>query len=372
MKTPLTLIQLKRLMLNVFFLFLISNALFSQSSHDYNKAIGVTTHFGFVIPHYTYLNHLNQGHVNVLEVSYQSKLSGKEPWHDSYKNIIRGVSLIYLGMGNDEVLGNGAGALAFFETPIIQKKIQWKFKAGFGLGYLSKRFDRAINNKNLVIGSHFNSLIYMNSTVQVPVTSRVTITSGLSLIHLSNGSFKIPNLGINISSVNVGATYSFGNSIPSEVFVTKNEKKANEFSIVVQVGGKEIEPIGGDKYLISEITLKYDHFISERIKLIGGTDFSYNASIKPTLFAEKREVVNNSYNFRNGIFSGFGVVMGRTEFGLQVGTYLFNKYKRMGGIYDKVYFNYDINRVIYLHLSMKAHLAVADYFGLGVGYKFVK
>ena len=89
---------------------------------------------------------------------------GNKKWQQSYNYPKTGFSAVAINLGNEKELGMGLGIFPFIELPINQRKINWRFKIGYGLGYIEKPFDRKTNYKNVAIGSQS---LYLNTNYTI-------------------------------------------------------------------------------------------------------------------------------------------------------------------------------------------------------------
>lgn len=86
---------------------------------------------------------------------------------------------------------------------------------GLGLGYLGETW---FTNENVLIGSHlnFSSRIALKLTTQI--TPSTKLSAGVDILHFSNAGTRVPNNGMNVSSISLGIIQSL------------NEKKAVDTS----------------------------------------------------------------------------------------------------------------------------------------------
>ncbi len=78
---------------------------------------------------------------------------------------------------------------------------------GWGIAYDTKTFYE--DSKNIYIGSHFNYAIRIESMFTSEISSKLLLMTGIKYMHYSNGSFILPNRGINSVSYKIGLAYQF-------------------------------------------------------------------------------------------------------------------------------------------------------------------
>lgn len=343
----------------------------SISAQESNKNFGLslTQHYGFISPHNALVNEIIKDHIKITELSFYQQTNGGNQWHRYYNYPVIGLSAVVFNTGNPESLGRIYGVLPFVDFPLNKWKIEWNLKFGYGIGFVEKPFNRKTNYKNLVIGSYLNALIYFNSHWNIPITERIKATAGISFTHLSNGSLKRPNLGINIFSTNAGVSYYFGNPVVKSL--SEVEKRKKEFSqvILASVGVKEISNIGGRKYMVYNTSYNILRTVSNKSSFGVGADFFYDSSLESLIKRLQNEDKGKLGNFRMGLSGIYSMDMGKISLLFQTGTYLYTSYNFDKKVYTRIGSRYRINDKIFVNLSLKTHFFVADFIEYGIGYR---
>jgi len=145
----------------LFFFLLVFIKGFTQESIN-SFGLKETFHIGSILPHRSEVNEIIEGHSFAYELSFVKPTIGKKEWQQLYKYPQVGISGLFMNLGNPKELGNAYGVFSFIDMPLNQRKINWRLKLGYGLGYIEKPFDKTTNYKNIAIGSHINALIYAN------------------------------------------------------------------------------------------------------------------------------------------------------------------------------------------------------------------
>ncbi len=344
-------------------------------AQDSIRSLGLkqTNHFGAILPHRQIVNEVIEGHTFASEVSFYKATSGKNNWQQQYNYPRLGVSALYVNFGNPTELGESIGVFPFIELPLNQRKIQLNFKVGYGIGYISKPFDRVNNYKNVVIGSFFNALIYLNLGVRLPLSQRVKLSSGLSIIHFSNGSFERPNLGVNIASISTGLSYEFGNKItPLTTEIVSREKKWTK-QLMVGFGVKETPPVDGPKYFVNTYSFNMIKLKRDKSSYGFGADLFYDASLQSTILrGDELAQTKESDNFRLGVIGIYSFDFGKISLLLEIGGYLYTKYEEQGFIYNRFTSRFNVSDKVFLNLGLKTHYAVADFVEAGIGINIGK
>ena len=168
-------------------------------------------HFGFILPHHADMRYLINSHVPGGEINFF-----KPPKKSSDENKCifyvpeRGIGVLFFDLGNPEQLGKGIAFSPYFNFKINRsEKFNLMLRVGSGIGYVTKPFDRLSNHKDNVIGSHLNGFMNMRLNTCLNFSNIFRMDAGIGIAHFSNGAVKLPNLGINIVTVNLGFALGF-------------------------------------------------------------------------------------------------------------------------------------------------------------------
>lgn len=340
---------------------------FCAATNAQKKKLVASTsfHYGFVIPHHPYLAHLTQGHTNGYEINVGYRTNGTKNWHQEYLQPYFGLGYVFFNLKNPTHLGYGHALYPYLYLPITKNEnFRWSIKVAYGIGYLTKHFDIEENYKNLAIGSGVNAFIHINNFIDFKISERLRGNTGFSFSHFSNGAFKIPNLGINIPSLNLGVVYKINEHtimLSDSIYrYTYNRKFQHKLLLAGAI--KEISPVQGPKYAVGTIGYSLYKKVSFKSALNTGLDIMYDSSI-PVQF--DRDSIQYSSNFeatRVGVNFGYNLEVGNLTLLFQPGFYLISKYKDQGMIYGRYGFAYHINKTIGIGVNVKTHFFVADYF----------
>ncbi len=352
----------------LFGLFLFFTTLVAQEK-DNDFGIQLNYHYGFISPHNVLVNEIVKGHTQMTEFSFFKQTTGKNQWEQFYNYPKIGISSVVINSGNDESLGNIYGLFPFVEFPLNHWKIKWNIKFGYGVGYIEKPFDRVTNYKNLVIGTHLNALIFFDNNWSIPVSKNLNTSVGLSLTHFSNGSIKRPNLGINIFAMNVGLNYNFGNTTLNEKSDEKRDRNLSQM-VVATTGFKEIDPIGGNKYMVYNVSYNAIKVVSNKSSFGVGADFFYNSSLEPLIVRLQNEDLGKKGNINVGLSGIYSLDLGKISMLFQTGGYVYRSYLQDKAVYTRIGTRYRFSGKLFFNLSLKTHFFVADFIEYGIGYKF--
>jgi hypothetical protein len=356
----------------------LSHAQFEHKLLSSNMLIEGKIHYGFLYAHHLELEMYN-AHFPAFEISFAQLTYGKYKWERAYNYPIIGITFFYSGIGYNPSLGQAYALMPFINFPLVKdKKFTFGFRFALGLGYLTQRFDRLTNYKNLAIGSHFNAAVNLMLEARYKINYFLTLTGGVSLQHFSNGSLKLPNYGINTPLVNVGVAYrpvkenrNIGDRFyaPVEPF-SVILRRSVEFNIGAMVGWKDMQAVYGERYMVYHLYENTMVQISRKSKVGIGLDLSYDPSQVTLLEMNGTPVENKLSVVRPGINAAYELILSKLGFLLNLGGYLGGKEKSNGPLYEKISVQYNFSKNFFASVMLKVHWGRADYIGWGVGYRF--
>lgn len=251
-----------------------------------------------------------------IDINILKQTTGKKDWQLRRNYPLIGLGITYTNYGIDSIYGKCIGVYPVWEMPIIRKeKLEWTCRIGFGVGYVTKRFERypswdTINN---LIGSHFNNFTVFSTDLRYKMNEHIHLQAGFNFSHISNGSFRLPNLGINMYGGHVGVRY-----FP----VTDNPKRiqrslptmSNRWMAQVRLGIGMIEynNVDGPMYPVYIVSALASKRYGSRNKVFGGIDYSHFTAIYAFQRANEVNPGDEKANSWEGsIFIGNEFLIGR-------------------------------------------------------------
>ncbi|NCU31909.1 MAG: hypothetical protein EOM23_02990, partial [Candidatus Moranbacteria bacterium] len=198
-----------------FFLVFITQDVSSQSNRSsFCSTLFVEgkIHSSFIIPHHTEMWVLTGGFFPSYELTLIRQTLGK----DSYMYLRRypriGLTYRYSDFGGSKYLGVSHAFMPFVNLHVLQiNRLQLDFMVALGVGYVTKKYHPTANYKNRAIGSNLNASVNFQLQARWPLTKITEFSSGISMQHISNGTFNTPNYGLNIPGFFAGLTFKLNN-----------------------------------------------------------------------------------------------------------------------------------------------------------------
>lgn len=316
------------------------------------------------------------------EINFQWQTHGTKEWQQRVRFPMWGIGLTYTDYGLDAVYGRALGIYPNLQMPLIKRKNwEWTLRAGFGLGYISTHYSHypAWDTVNVAMSSNINNFSLFMTDLRYHINTHWDAQIGLNYSHISNGTYHVPNLGVNMYGAHIGLRYFPVTSRPQKTIrdlkpLSKRWLVQGRFSM----GFTQYGPPLGPTYKIYLATLYVSKRWASKNKVYAGLDYSYHQDIYAFLRNNEIDPGQEAQN------SWKGAVLGGAEFGVgcfgiifQAGYYIHEAALRQDPYYEKLGAHiYLIQREkgalkeLFLSALLKTHLTVAEVaeFGFGMGF----
>jgi hypothetical protein len=336
----------------------------------YGKMIKHNARFTGPIPSSSY-----SAEINIFKKTY-----GQKEWHQRRNYPQIGVSLYYNNYNLADVYGQVIGIAPNIQIPIIKRSnLEWSFRIGMGIGYVTKPFERVpkANLQNTAIGGHWNNLSPFSTDLRYTINAHWDMQLGINFSHVSNAAFQQPNLGINMYGAHVGLRYFPVTSKPEKI-VRHLEPLKNRWLFQARLGGAFIESVGTADGALNPVYIAAA-YVSKRYwsknKVYAGLDYHYNSGVYTRIkIAEHHPGEENKYATQIAAFVGNEFLVGRLGILLQAGYYFQkldqqqdNIYQKLGGNFYFIQKEKGIVKEAFFSAILKTHMASAELFEMGLG-----
>jgi len=352
-------------------IFLLCSLSFSKA-HAQNffksPSLGLQGYYGSFLTNQPKAQLLRDSYSYFGEVSMQYQTDGRKAWQRANGLPQVGLAFFYGNTGSKKYMGSMAGVFPFVAWHIYTRKtFQSSLRAGAGLGWIQKPYDKITNHKAVLIGTHGNAYLNFVWQNQIQLFSNIHITAGLNFSHFSNGSSTLPNLGLNIPALSVGVIYSA--KAPTQLVKLRPDslfKKAS-FLIYTTAGLKQFPWIESKRYVVNTAQAEWNRRFSQTGKYSAGAILFYDRALEvdPSGILDVKRKGNK---VQAGVFVGYEHLFGRLSIPVLVGTYVYNR-DLYTILFQQLGFRYRINQNWSAQLAMKTHTGKADFIHLGVGYE---
>lgn len=316
------------------------------------------------------------------DVNFMLHTYGRKPWEQRRGYPTLGIALAYIDYGIADVYGSCIGLYPNITLPIISgRQLEWTLRVGDGIGYVTRRYSRAnpVDTVNVAIGAHLNDFLSLMTDLRYHVNEHWDVQLGANINHISNGSFRKPNLGVNMVGMHVGVRYFPVTSRPVHI-VRDLKPLSNRYLVQAHVGMSLVSSYtaGGPLYPVYNVAGYVSRRWHSHNKAFVGLDYAYHQNIYAFLrnngLAEGQERANS---YKATAFAGNEFIIGRVGIMLQVGAYLKKAYVTNPDVYEKVGGNYYFVmkeqgpvKELFISTSLKTHLNVAELGEVGIGVGF--
>jgi hypothetical protein len=344
--------------------------------------IGGSVQYGFLWSHRYNMGHLVRKHISSFEIDLNKTCPGDRCWQQSYHYPNTGIAVHVIPLGNPDELGTAIGVYPFVNFPLgnRHRKIKTNLRFGYGIGYITNPFDPIENHKNVAIGSHINACMALRLNETWQLNDKNFIELGLGMTHFSNGASKLPNLGLNIPFLNIGYHHSIcRTNLCTKTTPEFQAKVAHttalladpewHINVLLVSGFNDIDPPGGHRYGVLNIHSSIMKRTAQKHRWGAGLDLMYSDALRKKLALEDVHV-SVVENLQPGAKVCYELVLGRLSFPIEMGAYLYTRYKLSGPVYNRFAVHYLATDHLLLNVSLKTHFARAEYFEFGMGWKF--
>ena len=332
---------------------------------------GSTFHTGFLINHHNNMKIFNEQIPYLYELYIAKTTSGEKPWHSYYRYPQYGVSCMMFDLGSPSYLGRAYGIYPFlhFFLTNADRAVSWNMRVGAGVAYMKDIFDRMENYKNMAISTHFNAVLNLRMEGRIRVCAPLYLSGGWAFTHISNGTVKKPNAGLNYLTVYAGANYAFG----KEKFVEKADNNFDvdrkwHFTVYLSGGVKTYTIFDDAKYLASGLSLEASRLHHAFTRFCGTIDLFYDTSDYANLIVDEMDV-RRIQTVKPGLAAGYSFLFGELAANVQIGRYLYAKNQQYGLFYQRLALSYSLSDRLNVRFGLKTHWGQADYMEFAIGYR---
>ncbi|REE83177.1 lipid A 3-O-deacylase PagL [Lutibacter oceani] len=360
----------------VFFLLFTLQGVSQNETFKYNN-IQTDFFFGKPIEHDKKLKDAIEGNSFGVLLSFNTTNTKNTHFNKLYNYPERGYSFLYQNF-NSSVLGEVFGGYRHYSYNLKNtSNNQLKLISGFGLGYATKTYDAETNPKNQAIGSKLLASAFLKlQFFQLLKKEKLSVNTGVSLIHFSNIALKNPNLGINTVNLNLGINYLLE---PIKIATSKDENTISEidkklyFNLILRAGYNESLEINSGLFPFYTLTFYGSKTLNKFSNLTFGTDYFKSEFLKnhiKNINTEEGKTYNENDYSRAGIFVGHELMQNNFSFISQIGYTIYYPFPYVSRVYERFGLKYKLSKHLFSEITMKINLFRAEALEFGIGYKF--
>lgn len=358
----------------IFSLFIFNYKSLGQAPDSVKKPyeIGLEGQVGFVLKHTHKLAPIKTGTPYGWQLYYARIANGTKPWHQLFNYPTYGASLTYMSMGNKSVLGEAVVGLAYMQFKVIsfrESDISWHF--GTGLAYCNTVYDSEKNPLNYAISTSFSYSMQSQLMYNHELTEKLKFKIGAGITHISNGSIRKPNLGINIPTANIALFY---NPIRgSKVYYKKllePYKKDWRLNIAYNISFSRLDSASKVLYPAHVLSVYTSKRVNRIHSFLFGVEGIYDNSLKAEMERQKSWGLNPAEEIGRVLLTvGHELTISRLALATQIGLYVYRPFKTKSWSYQRIQLKYYLNKNLFIGSALRTHFATADGIEVGLGIK---
>src|SRR5688572_13126436 len=321
--------------------------------------------YGFIIPHRRAIEPLvNDTNPWGISVEVSRLRYTQSAWKSCNCYSQNGIAVTYFNFDNP-VLGSSVNLVAFAEPYLTLRNINIMLRAGLGLSYLTKVYHWESNPDNVLFSSPLSGLLLLRLTTRVWLSKNFGVRLSGAYYHISNGGMRQPNLGMNFTTVSVGAEYSIGRIGLAAREKYSALKNAMQYYAGLFFTTGKVSPMDDLRKPILGLSGGFYRPFARMHGIGMGIEFVKDWSLK-----ERSKQSEDVDHYILSALLRHHFIFGKFDFSQAIGFYLYKKYPTPNSIFQRYALTYRLTKHVELGFSLKAHLAVAEQMDLRVNYLF--
>lgn len=333
------------------------------------RMIGIKGHYGYIIPYHKDKKEVSASAPTGFQLEYMHHLNTQDVWNrlGYYPRV--GISFSYVDYSNSLVLGNSYSLCAFFEPFLtVDRKFNQSFRLGFGASYLDKPYHSVSNPENMFFSSPISLFIQLNTAINYSVSEYIDLSLSANFSHISNGSIKKPNRGINFPTLAMGLNYKLNKTefVKRNRLLSKEEIHGKLWRVYTGISTSFKSDYHGNEFQVHGLEIMVGRIVSRVSALNIGVDISHDRSlITPVFYSED---IQYRPTFVSAILT-HELLLGRFYLDQSFGVYCTKPTSETFPVYQKIGFGFIPIRNISLGITLKAHKISAEYLGVKLGVR---
>ena len=290
-----------------------------------------------------------------------------------YRNPSYGLGIYYVDFLKNRQMGHPFSVYGFFNNRIAGwNRFSWDYHVNLGVAFGAKAYDQSKGYGNVSFGSSTNLYIGVGSEVKYALNDNFDLDMGVGVGHMSNGSFRSPNKGLNFGSAQLAITYHPDRDLlDNDIHPERQDREMFQAVEMSVFGGKKnVFYRGKGRELLPSLYEGFDYYIYG-LEVLYARQFSKRSAYGLALGLTYDGNYNHDMYIDNGVlmqkkrFSGerylpsilptYRLMMGKVMVNIQAGYYPFKKirdyddfrfFQRVGLQYrfsDRIFASFGIN-----------------------------
>lgn len=378
----------------IYFLILLSVFYKAQEADSLKPKLwtaSANAEYGMVLPTNIHLKSYPHKAFAAYSFEFLKQTNGNRDWESLYSYPQVGVGVIAVDYLTNKQLGSPYAIYGIYNAKIKQwDKLKWYHSINFGISFNSTPYNSDLGYLNSSIGSKTNMFISLGTGLYYEIGKHFDLGLSLKFNHLSNGSLKTPNRGLNSVAPQLSLVYYPERVTPQKsdtVRIVHDKYNTVEFSVFAArksafYKGTDRDPgnyYQGYIYNIYGAEAFYFRQYSEKSAYGIGVGITQDDEYNHTMYLENGFVYDKKRFSKNQVLASvipsYRLIMGKLYVNIGAGYYLFKKTWK----YDKTAFfqriglQYQVTDRLFASFGINAYdFHVANYLEWKLGYTFSK
>lgn len=333
-----------------------------------NLSAGVRFDYGSFFTSHPKAEYVRDSYSYFGEIFVEHATTGKKNWHISNRCPSIGLSFLFGNSGSKEYIGNLGAIYPYIRFKMFgESAYKASLKMGGGLAWITKPYDIYTNPKNTLLGSRFNAYLNLAFQNEVKLFNKLSLDAGIGIMHISNGSTTLPNLGLNIPYINAGIRYNFTKVEQIKRSVPDTSSRKIDIVLYTSIATKQYPWVGGNYYMINVFQGEVSKRISRNSALGLGLAIFYDRTLRRYIMEDRPDDPHYK-KLQAGVYGYYEHFLGRLSLPIQLGAYVYNGSK--SGLFQQYGLRYRMTKHFLTEILLKSHSGQADFIHVGIGYKF--
>ncbi|WBV56525.1 acyloxyacyl hydrolase [Chryseobacterium daecheongense] len=335
-----------------------------------------------------------KGYKNTNYTGYSVQIlkqtAGNKHWEKQYNYPQYGIGFFAFDFLDNKEMGSPFGIYGVYNAKLGQwGKLKWYHHVDFGIAFNSNPFDEDHGYYNTSLGSGTNMFISLGTGMYYELGRHFDIGLNLKFNHLSNGSLKFPNKGLNTFAPQISLVYYPERAVPrTNDSISFNTKKYNTLEVSAFGGRKNIFYRGGQReelkklyegfnYSVYGVEAFYMRQYSSKSAYGLGMGITHDEQYNHTMYvADSTLYQQKRFSHDQLLFSvipSYRLIIGKLNVNVGAGYYLFKKERKYDSpaFFQKIGLQYQITDRLFASFGINAYdLHIADYLEWRIGYTF--
>lgn len=349
------------------------------------------TEYGMVLPTNIHLKSYPHKAFAAYSFEFLKQTNGDKDWESLYNHPQVGVGFIAFDFLQNKQMGSPFAIYGIYNAKIKQwGSLKWYHNINLGISFNSNPFDLDKGYYNTSVGSKTNMFIGLGTGLYYGIGKHFDLGLNLKFNHLSNGSLKIPNKGLNSVTPQLSLVYYPERvSLKKADTITISKEKYNTLEFSVFAGRKDAfykgenrddiklyegfdySIYGAEAFYLRQYSAKSAYGIG--IGVTKDEEYNHTMYVSDSILYQKKRFSREQLLF--SVIPTYRLMMGNLYVNVGAGYYAFKKTTKYDktAFFQRISLQYQVTDRLFASFGINAYdFHVANYLEWKLGYTFSK